>query len=77
MKPQEVGIFETKTRLSEMIDRVAEGQVFIITRRGTPVAEIRPIAEERRALTRGCAKNDGYWMAPDFDETPGDFDEYV
>lgn len=76
MKVEEIGIFETKTRLSELIDRVEQGQVFVITRRGRPVAEIRPVTPARQKLARGCAKNQGYWMAPDFDEMPDDFSDY-
>jgi prevent-host-death family protein len=77
MKIEKIGIFETKTRLSELIDRVEQGQVFVVTRRGKPVAELRPVTPARRPLTRGCARNSGYWMAPDFDETPDDFADYI
>ncbi len=77
VKPQEIGIFEAKTHLSELIDKVEKGQTFVITRRGKKVAELRPHAGARRPLTRGCAANDDYWMAPDFDETPEDFDDYA
>ncbi len=68
MKPKEVGIFETKTHLSELIQRVAAGESFFITRRGQRVAELRPVVAAKLPLERGCAANSGYWMAPDFDE---------
>jgi prevent-host-death family protein len=42
MDVTEIGAFEAKTRLSELLDRVARGQVYRITRRGKPVAELRP-----------------------------------
>ena len=77
MESDEIGLFETKTHLSEIIEKVQEGRTFVITKRGKRVAELRPIPRERRPLERGCVKNDGYWMAPDFDETPEDFSEYV
>jgi prevent-host-death family protein len=44
MKPKEIGVFEAKTRLSELLDRVDKGQVYVITKRGKPVAELRPPA---------------------------------
>jgi len=68
MDAQEIGIFETKTHLSELIQRVAAGERFFITRRGERVAELRPIAPARRPLERGCAANPAYRMSADFDE---------
>ncbi len=77
MEPDEIGLFETKTHLSEIIGKVQKGKTFVITKRGKRVAELRPIPKERQPLERGCVKNDSYWMAPDFDDTPEDFSEYV
>jgi prevent-host-death family protein len=43
MKAKTIGAFDAKTRLSELLDRVHEtGAVYIITKRGVPVAELRP-----------------------------------
>ncbi|MGH9147412.1 MAG: type II toxin-antitoxin system Phd/YefM family antitoxin [Vicinamibacterales bacterium] len=43
MKPKEIGSFEAKTRLSELLERVGRGEVYVITKRGRPVAELRPV----------------------------------
>jgi prevent-host-death family protein len=43
MKRREIGAFEAKTRLSELLQHVARGQVYVITKRGRPVAELRPV----------------------------------
>ena len=41
-----IGIFEAKTRLSEIIERVVrEGRPVTITRRGVPVVDIVPTRE--------------------------------
>lgn len=40
---------ELHLKTSEIVRRVAEGESFIIEKRGVPVAEIRPIAEKMRA----------------------------
>ena len=40
-----VGSFEAKTHLSELLASVERGEEIIITRRGTPVARLLPIAE--------------------------------
>ena len=77
MKKKELGIFDTKTRLSEIIQAVEGGQTYYITKRGKRVAELRPIAPEKKPLELGCAMTSDYYMAPDFDETPDDFEEYV
>jgi antitoxin (DNA-binding transcriptional repressor) of toxin-antitoxin stability system len=75
--PKEIGMFESKTRLSEIIQRVLGGERFYITRRGKRVAELRPVVEERRPLSRGCAKNPDYWMAEDFDAPLDDLGDYM
>ena len=40
-----VGAFEAKTHLSELIDRAAKGEEIVITRHGTPVAKLVPVAK--------------------------------
>lgn len=77
MKTKELGIFDTKTRLSEIIQAVEEGQTYYITKRGKRVAELRPIAPEKKAIKLGCAKTADFYMAPDFDKTPADFEDYT
>jgi prevent-host-death family protein len=41
-KTQAVGLFEAKTHLSALIDRVERGDEITITRRGVPVARLVP-----------------------------------
>lgn len=36
----EIGAYEAKTHLSELLDRVARGERIVITRHGTPVATL-------------------------------------
>ena len=40
-----VGVHEAKTHLSDLLRRVEAGETVTITRRGEPVAELRPPAE--------------------------------
>jgi prevent-host-death family protein len=47
-----VGIKELKTRLSEYVDRTREGERFLVTDRGEPVAELVPLSPERMALSK-------------------------
>lgn len=37
-----VGVYEARTRWSEMLDRVAKGEEIAITRHGTPIAKLVP-----------------------------------
>jgi prevent-host-death family protein len=38
-----VGAFEAKTHLSSLLERVAKGEAFTITRHGKPVAQLVPV----------------------------------
>ena len=40
----EIGAYDAKTRLSELLERVANGERFVITRHGKPVADLVPHA---------------------------------
>jgi prevent-host-death family protein len=40
----QVGIFEAKTRLSELLERVERGEDVVITRRGAPIARLAPLS---------------------------------
>jgi len=44
----EVGAFEAKTHLSELLERVSRGDRVVITRRGVPVAVLVPPQELER-----------------------------
>jgi prevent-host-death family protein len=56
MKIQEIGAFHAKTHLSELLDKVRQGQSFYITKRGHAVAELRPVAHVERRARFGCDK---------------------
>jgi prevent-host-death family protein len=46
-----VGAFEAKTRLSELLDRVGQGEKIMITRHGVPAAMLVPVEETGSGLT--------------------------
>lgn len=50
----ELGAYEAKTHLPQLLKRVESGETFIITRHGRPVAELRPVnvrsKEKRKAI---------------------------
>lgn len=47
--PSSVGSFQAKTELSRLLRQVRAGKSFIITQRGKPVAEIRPVDRKPKA----------------------------
>ncbi len=42
-----VGAFEAKTHLSQLLDRVEQGEEIVITRHGAEVAKLVPLAPRR------------------------------
>jgi prevent-host-death family protein len=49
---RDVGAFEAKTHLSELLAAVEAGETIRITRRGRPVAELRPVADGQAEMRR-------------------------
>jgi prevent-host-death family protein len=52
-----VGIRELKARLSELVERASEGEAIVITERGRPKAELRPLSPIQRGIAEG-------WVTP-------------
>lgn len=44
----QVGAYEAKTRLSQLIEQAAKGEEIIITKHGVPIAALVPIAGSRQ-----------------------------
>lgn len=55
--PQRVGVYDLRTHWFEYLRRARNGEVFIITRRGKPVAQMEPISRDDPAkVTSGAAQ---------------------
>jgi prevent-host-death family protein len=68
----QVGMHEAKTTLSQLVERAEAGEEIVITRNGTPVARLVPVAH-----TAALASVHGVWrdrvrFAGDFDELADD-----
>ncbi len=48
----EIGAYEAKTKLPEILRRVEAGERFTITNRGVPVAELLPVAGGSKSSAR-------------------------
>jgi prevent-host-death family protein len=68
---ESVGSFEAKTHLPQLLERVAKGEEFTITKHGKPVArlvpvsitqpkpDVRQVIEELKAFSKGNTLGDG------------------
>ena len=45
----EVGAYEAKTRLSQLLEQVTQGKEIIITKHGVPVAVLGPVPASRKS----------------------------
>lgn len=71
-----IGAFQAKTELSRLLRATQAGKRFIITQRGKPVAELRPVAPSPVAGGRGDLAGK-IWMADDFSAELEDFVDYM
>ena len=66
-----INVYEAKTHLSKLLERVAEGEELVLGRAGKPMARLVPFREVRQPRKPGRLAGK-VWIAPDFDETPED-----
>ena len=52
---ERIGIYDARSRLSELVERVEAGEEVILTRRGRPVARMIRAGDEKRAGARAAA----------------------
>jgi prevent-host-death family protein len=53
----EIGSYDAKTKLPEILRRVQEGETFTITNRGKAIAELGPSYDYSRGLARAAVAN--------------------
>jgi prevent-host-death family protein len=71
-----INIHKAKTNLSSLIERVLKGEKIVIARNGKPVVSLNKISKDKGNRVPGKLKGK-IWIAPDFDETPLGFEEYM
>jgi prevent-host-death family protein len=72
---QTINIHEAKTRLSQLIQQVEEGDEIIISRANKPIARLVAYLEKSQPRRLGEA-NGMVEIMPDFDQLPEDFMEH-
>lgn len=74
----EIGAYEAKTHLPALLKRVAQGESITITRRGTPVAELRPYGGgDPAGLRAALARLEALRRARPTDHKPLDMAEII
>lgn len=68
-------VAEAKARFSELVQKAVSGEEVVIARDNRPLLRLVPLAAGGKRKP-GSARG-RIWMAPDFNRTPPDFDEYV
>jgi len=53
-----IGAFDAKSRLSELLDRAAKGETFLITKHGRPVGKLAPpdTSRDAKAIAEAVAR---------------------
>ena len=80
-----VGVRELRQQASRVLDLVKNGEVIVVTERGTPIAEIVPIKKDklqilidRGAITFATEPFDvEYWNNPDRPTLPGGLEAFL
>lgn len=49
----EIGVYEAKTHLAQLLERVRKGEKFVITKHGRPVAQLTAVAGYDDEAVRG------------------------
>jgi prevent-host-death family protein len=68
-----VNIYEAKTRLSQLVDRAAEGEEVIIARAGRPVARLVPLRQPVKKRQLGQMRGK-IWISRNFDDPLPEFE---
>ncbi len=71
-----VKVHEAKAQLSRLIEDALSGEEVIIARRNKPLVRLVPVEQEQSSRVIGSARG-RIVIAPDFDETPEEFGEYL
>ena len=74
---KQYNIAEAKSHFSELVNLALLGEEIVIARDNKPILKLLPVVEARKARKPGSAKGQVLSIAPDFDDLPADFKEYI
>lgn len=64
---EQVNVYEAKTHLSKLLERVEAGEEIVIARNGRPIAQLVPVQRDRPPRVPGSLRGK-IWISPDLDE---------
>lgn len=70
----QVNMHEAKTRLSQLVELVNQGEEVVIARAGKPAARLVPVEAPKKRRKGGIWKGK-VWIAPDFDAPMPEFED--
>jgi len=73
---KEIAVSEAKSRFSQLLREAAAGEVFVITRNGQRMAELRACSSQKPVRRRGMMKSEFAPIPADFNEALDVFAEY-
>lgn len=71
-----IAAYEAKSKFSEILREAAAGEVFVITRNGQRMAELRPCPPVAKQRKRGMMKSAFGPVPTDFNQPLADFADY-
>ena len=74
---KQYNIAEAKSHFSELVKLALLGEDVLIARDNKPLLRLIPITEAKKERRPGSANGQILSIAPDFDDLPPDFKEYV
>ncbi|MHB1349910.1 MAG: type II toxin-antitoxin system Phd/YefM family antitoxin [Desulfobulbaceae bacterium] len=74
---KQYNIAEAKSHFSELVKLALLGEEVVIARDNKPLLRLTPVGEPKKKRRPGSAKGQVLAIAPDFDELPSDFKEYI
>ncbi|HOC58885.1 MAG TPA: type II toxin-antitoxin system prevent-host-death family antitoxin [Smithellaceae bacterium] len=74
---KQFNIAEAKSHFSELVKMALLGEDVIIARDNKPILKLMPVADANKQRQPGSAQGQILSVAPDFDELPADFREYI
>ena len=74
---KQYNIAEAKSHFSVLVKKALMGEEIVIARDNKPLLRLAPVAKARKKRLPGSAKGQILSIAPDFDDLPVDFKDYV
>ena len=75
---QTIDVHQAENHLAEIIEKLPPGEEIILTRDDKPIATIRAAAEPPRKVPQlGTLRGSILYIAPDFDDIPEGFEDYL